>query len=200
MVNPTTNLELPAAGGVRDRVAAAGEAALLLLPAFAGRLTVPCGLTASVRGAAAWRTAGASRVDDVDHPMRGISIQVRHGWDDVEGEIDPEVAEGCASRPDDVGLFGFCFSSIWRLRVVAARTWCSAAPRGSRSRRRMFAVARWALGRLPRSAPLTGKPFPVELAPIGLHECRHTYVSLMHDRRLLAREDRRLRRPRAAPT
>lgn len=24
------------------------------------------------------------------------------------------------------------------------------------------------------------RPFPVELQPIGLHECRHTFVSLMH--------------------
>jgi integrase len=27
---------------------------------------------------------------------------------------------------------------------------------------------------------LRGKPLAVELEPIGLHECRHTYVSLMH--------------------
>ena len=43
---------------------------------------------------------------------------------------------------------------------------------------RRRALGAWASAAV--GAFLTGRALPVELTPIGLHECRHTYVSLMH--------------------
>jgi integrase len=116
--------------------------------------------------------------DDVDTEAR--LIHVRRGWDDVEGAVDPKSRKGTRTVPMGGELrrlllkhmartgrrggdlvFGRTarepFTPTW-VRKQALRCWVGAA----------FDVF------------LTGKSLPVEIDLIGLHECRHTYVSLMH--------------------
>jgi len=176
MVNPTANLELPAVGGVRDRVASADEAALLL--SLLPDRDRPLWATALYAGLRRGELR-ALRVDDVDTDAK--VIHVRHGWDDVAGEIDPKSRKGARRVP---------MTSELRLLLLE-----HLASTGRRGRDLAFgrtavdpflpnAVRRRALGAWAAAAVgafLTGKPFQIELAPIGLHECRHTFVSLMHD-------------------
>jgi integrase len=174
-VNPTANLVLPAAEGVRERVASPEEAAVLLdlLPDDDRALWA----TAFYAGLRRGELRGL-QCDDVDTEAR--LIYVRRGWDDVEGAIDPKSRKGTRVVPMGGELrrlllehmartgrrggdlvFGRTarepFTPTW-IRKRALRAWVSAA-----------------LG-----AFLTGEPLPVEIDLIGLHECRHTYVSLMH--------------------
>jgi integrase len=175
-VNPTHDLELPATAGVRDRVADAVERETLLA-------TLP------EEDRALWATAlyaGLRRgelrglqVDDVDTDAR--VIHVRRGWDDVEGEIEPKSRKGARRVPMTSELRLALLEHLARTGrrgsdLVFGR---GAAEPFTPSQARKRALGSWAAAAV--GAFLTRKALPVELEPIGLHECRHTYVSLMHD-------------------
>ena len=159
-VNPTTGLELPAIRGGRDRIASPNEAAGLLdaLPE---------------RDRALWATAlyaglrrgelMALRWEDVD--LQAGVIRVERGWDMIEGFIAPKTALGRRTVP---------IASVLRTYLIEHRM------RQGRSTGLTF-------GERPT------RPFrpdairhrandaweAAELAPITLHEARHTFASLM---------------------
>jgi uncharacterized cupin superfamily protein len=121
------------------------------------------------------RELRALRVSDVDYPA-DTTIRVELGWDDEGGPIEPKSRKGrrvvpvaselrryllthklATGRDDDELLFGRTRRSRSRRRTSASR----------RARRALSAVGTFLRGE------------SADLEPIALHECRHTYVSLM---------------------
>jgi integrase len=159
-VNPTTGLELPAVDGRRERIASPAEAEALLaaLPE---------------RDRALWATAMygglrrgellALRWEDVDLAT-GV-IHVERSWDAKEGVVAPKSRAARRSVP---------IAAVLREHLVQ---------RALRSGRRSGLV-------FGTSATQPFTPSNVRkranaiwtrrgLDPIGLHECRHTFASLM---------------------
>jgi integrase len=155
--NPTRDLELPAVHGGRDRIAEPREATALLNALEPGDR--PLWATAFYAGLRRGELQ-ALRWSDID-ARKGV-IHVRRSWDRVAGVIEPKSAAGLRSvpipialrsllsAPEDAGN-GFVFG---RAPAVPFEPWTVA----QRARRA------W------RSASLNA---------ITLHECRHTYASLM---------------------
>jgi integrase len=175
VVNPTANLELPAADGVRDRVASPEEAAVLLdlLPDDDRALWA----TAFYAGLRRGELRGL-QCDDVDTEAR--LIHVRRGWDDVEGAIDPKSRKGSRTVPMGGELRRLLLEHIARTGrrggdLVFGRTPGEPFTPSAIRKRALRAWVGAALG-----AFFAGERLPVEIDLIGLHECRHTYVSLMH--------------------
>jgi integrase len=162
-VNPTANLELPAAAGMRERVASAEEAAALLaaLPDDDRALWG----TAVYAGLRRGELRGL-RWEDIDDAVS--VIHVRHGWDEQEGEIEPKSRKGTRRVPVVAPL---------RLLLLEHK-----ARTGRRDSDLVFGrtasepfTPTWVRKRALRAWRAAG------LEPIGLHECRHSFVSLMHD-------------------
>jgi integrase len=160
-LNPTRGLELPRAQGRRDRIASPEEASALLaaLPPD---------------DAAVWATAlyaglrrgelRALQCDDVD--LAGGVIRVERGWDDQEGEIEGKTR--AARRTVPIASVLRDVLAEHKLRTGRAGQelifGASATRPFEPSTVRRRALAAWeAAG----------------LAPIGLHEARHTFASLM---------------------
>jgi len=180
-IDPTKGLELRRPDGRRERIAAPEEARELLdaLP---------------VEDRALWATAlyaglrrgelRALRFSDVDLDAR--VIRVERGWDQEEGEQDgkskaarrtvpiigrlaPLLAAHklAASRDDDALVFGVTGEQAFDPSTV-----------------RRHALAAWGWKQAPRTArkgpgAAWVKAREDALDPIGLHECRHTFASLM---------------------
>jgi integrase len=159
VVNPTVGLEMPAVRSKRDRVASPEESALLLaaLPE---------------RDRALWATAmyaglrrgelTALRIEDVDLD-RGV-IQVRRGWDIVEGEISTK-----SGRERKVPIASPLRKHLEpHLKRIPWSTGLIFGLGGERPFNGTPTVRRaeraWAAAGLDR---------------ITLHECRHTFASLM---------------------
>lgn len=174
-VNPTAHLRMPEGARRRERAASAGEAAALLA-------ALPDG------DRALWATAfyaglrrgelRALRVEDVDAAC--TKLHVRRGWDAVEGEIAPKSEKGARVVPvsgalrlhllEHLALTGRRGSDL-----VFGRTRALPFTPGAVTAR---AAKAWAAAAV--AAFLSGRPTSVAIEPIGLHECRHSYVSLMH--------------------
>ena len=175
VVNPTANLVLPAADGVRDRVASPEEAAALLelLPDEDRALWA----TAFYAGLRRGELRGL-QCDDVDTEAR--LIYVRRGWDDIEGAIEPKSKKGSRTVPMGGELRRLLLEHMARTGrrgrdLVFGRTARDPfTPTWIRKR----AQGCWAAAALV--AFVARRPLPVAIDLIGLHECRHTYVSLMH--------------------
>ncbi len=152
--NPTTGLELPAVRGGRDRVVGRADAARLV---------------AAAPDPAIWATAlyaglrlgelRALRWGDIDPGV----IRVNRSWDPRAGPIEPKSAAGTRSVPIPEALRGHL------------------APTGS--------PGALVFGRAP-GVPFNGAGVTQRaarawkaagLAPIGLHDCRHSYASMMID-------------------
>jgi integrase len=158
-VNPTTGLEMPAVRGGRDRIASPEECAKLLdALASADR---PLWATAMYAGLRRGELM-ALRIEDVD--LAAGVIHVRRGWDTIEGEIatksgrDRRVPIGVALRDH---LDEHLLSLDWTDGLV-------------------FGVSAY--------SPFTGTPTTKRadrawtkagLQRVTLHECRHTFASLM---------------------
>jgi integrase len=159
-VNPTEKLRLPAVRGKRDRVASPEEAAKLIA-------AVP------QRDRALWATAFyaglrrgellALRWEDIALP-RGV-IHISRAWDMREGLIEPKSRSGCRTVPIPAALRDF---------LVEHRM------RQGRSEGLAFG----------RTQTIPFEPVSLKaracsgwknakLSPIGLHEARHTFASLM---------------------
>jgi integrase len=159
-VNPTTGLQLPAVRGRRDRIATADEAAELLA-------AVPDG------DRAIWATAMyaglrrgellALRWSDIDLDAQVIHIE--QAWDVKEGVIAPKSRAGVRTVP----VVRLLHAQLVKQRLLSGRSSGLAfgrspdLPFNSRALSSR-AVAAW----LHRG-----------LNPITLHECRHTFASLM---------------------
>jgi integrase len=171
-VDPTEGLDLPAPSEGRQRAAAPAEAFALLaaLPEDERALWATAFLAGLCRG-----ELRALRVSDVDYPAV-TAIRVERGWDDEEGPIEPKSRKGrrtvsvaselrryllahklATGRDGDQLLFGRAADKAFtptHVRKLARKAWDAAN-----------------VARAEKELP------PLE--PIGLHECRHTYVSLM---------------------
>ena len=176
-VDPTSELDLPESSGRRERAATPREAAALLAP-----LGDDLALWATAFYAGCRRgELRALRVSDV----RGLdgegvaSINVQHGWDDEEGRREPKSKAGVREIPVSETL-----------RVVLAEHVARTGRRGDdllfgRTARDPFtpsdirkrAAKAWASAAV--GAFLRGESLRPELVPIKLHECRHSYSSLL---------------------
>jgi integrase len=171
--NPTSGLRLPNGVGRRERAASPSEAAELL--AALPEDLRPIYATAFYAGLRRGELRGL-RWSDVD--LAGGVIRVQRSWDDVAGAITPKSEKGTrivpvvavlrdelaehkarTGRDGDDFVFGpapdrpFTPSHV---RRSAAKAWTAENERRKKEKQKL-------------------------LAPIGLHECRHTAVSLMHD-------------------
>jgi integrase len=178
LTNPTMDLELPEPGGRRERAATPVEAATILDALFED-------------DRALWATAfyaglrrgelRALRVSD----LRGLdgesvaSIRVERAWDDVEGEVAPKSKASVREVPMPGTLRTILAEHVERQRRRGDDFVFGDAPRTPfvADTVRQRALRAWAASAV--GAFLTGRPLPVELVPIGLHECRHSYSSFL---------------------
>jgi integrase len=159
-VNPCADLQLPAVRSRRERIADPQEAEALL-----------AALTDSDR--ALWATAmyaglrsgeiQALRWEDVD--LAGGVIRVEHGWDAEEGEIGPKTSAGRRKVPIPAILRDYLVShkAVQGLEAGLVFGKTTETPFDHR-RVALRAKAAWKESELER---------------ITLHECRHTFASLM---------------------
>ena len=159
VVNPTTGLDVPATRGRRDRVASPDECRQLLaaLPAGDRPLWAMAMFAGLRRG-----ELQALRIEDVDL-ARGI-IHVHRGWDVKEGEITTKSGKD-RRVPIAVALRDYLDEHLLGLGWQDELVFGSGAaypfePTGIRKR----AINVWKAAKL---------------MPITLHECRHTFASLM---------------------
>lgn len=172
--DPTNRLDLPTDSRPRDRAANPTEAAALLsaLPEEDQALWATAFYAGLRRG-----ELRALRWSDLDD---GLSeIHVSRGWDEVEGEIAPKSEKGARRVPIASALRLILLEHNARTGrrgedLVFGRT--ASAP-FTPTHIRDRALRAWAAAAV--GAFLNGGR-GVELEPIGLHECRHTFVSLMH--------------------
>jgi len=158
-VNPTTGLELPAVRGTRDRVANPEEAKRLLDALQRDRALWATALFAGLRRG----ELRALRWETVDFD-RGV-IRVVSSWDRKAGAVAPKSRAGLRTVP---------MASALRMNLVEHRR------ETGRATGLVFG----------RTAELAFDPSAVSdrankawaaagLTRIGLHECRHTFASLM---------------------
>lgn len=160
-VNPTTDLEVPRATGRRERIAAPDEAAALLA-------------ALSVEDRAVWATAmyGGLRRGELrallwtDVDLAGGVLRVERSWDDQEGEIEVKTRAGRRTVPVAAALRDI-------LLEHRLRTWDAGFVFGA-SDTAPFEPST-AIRRAQRAWRAAG------LEPIGFHEARHTFASLMID-------------------
>ena len=158
-VNPTAGLELPAVRGSRDRIASPTEAKRLLEALDQDRALWATAMYAGLR-------LGELRALDWDAVdlARGV-IEVRRSWDAVEGPIEPKSRAGRRSVPVAAAL---------RLHLAEDRLYS-----GRRSGLVFGRAADVPLAPVSVHARALAVWRRAGLAPITLHECRHTFASLM---------------------
>jgi integrase len=158
-LNPTRGLELPAVRGERDRIASPQEAAKLLAALTQDRALWATALYAGLRRGELL----ALKWDCVD--FRRETIEVRRGWDAKEGIIEPKSRAGRRFVPMSNTLRRFLEehrrACPWQDGLVFGHT-------GDRP---------FAPGTLTKRARKAWRA--ADLTPITLHECRHTFASLM---------------------
>jgi integrase len=171
--DPTKLLDLPAGSQPRERAASPAEAAALLevLPPEDRALWATAFYAGLRRG-----ELRALRWVDVNDAA--TEIHVRRGWDDVEGEIAPKSEKGTRKVPVASSLRLQLLEHKARTGrrgddLVFGRTATSPFTATHVRDRAHGAWAAAAVGSFLRCEPSS-------LEPIGLHECRHTFVSLMH--------------------
>jgi len=173
VVNPTTGLQLPAVDARRERTATPTEADELL-----------AALPSSER--ALWATAfygglrrgelRALRAADVD--VKAGIITVSRSWDDIEGDTQPKSRKGTRKVP----IPALLSKGLAEHLAATGRRGDDFIFGSTRdtpfdpNKVRRVALDGWAVEnkkRADRKQP--------ELNSIGLHECRHTYVSFMYE-------------------
>jgi integrase len=177
LIDPTRGLRLPASTGRRERIATCDEARRLIE-------------ALQPEDGALWATAmyaglrhgelRALQVRDVD--LERHRINVRRGWDQYEGEIDPKSRSGTRptiiTKPLHHLLTGHLRDSGREGRdLIFGRT--PTKPFQSSSVNKRVRKA-WAAARKREDSQETGLPGE-RIRSIGLQECRHTAVSQMLD-------------------
>jgi integrase len=179
ILNPTANLRLPMPTGTRDRVATPSEAEELLdaLPTEDRTLWAVAVYAGLRRG-----ELRALRWSDVDLGENVVSVE--RSWDEKEGAVAPKSRKGTRRVPIPGVLRRYLIEHKMRTgRDGEDLVFGSAADRPfTPSAIRKRALKAWAARNAEevKRAEEEGRE-PQLLQPIGLHECRHTYVSLMHD-------------------
>jgi integrase len=176
-INPTTGLELPALRGRRDRIASPAEAASLIeaLPESERALWATALYAGLRRG-----ELMALRWQDID--LGAGVIVVEHSYDPTSGTtVEPKSRCGRRRVPLAAVLRGHLaahkLACGWSDGLVFGRT--ATRPRSDGSIRNRAAKA-WADANAAETekAEQEGRK-PNLLVPIGLHEARHTFASLM---------------------
>jgi integrase len=159
-INPTRDLRLPARRGKRERIASVDEAARLIaaLPEAERALWATAFYAGLRRG-----ELRALRWENVD--LASGTISVVASWDDRHGEISPKSRSGVRSVPIIANLRPFLIEH----RALTGRT--SGYVFG-RAHDVVF-MDTTARNRALRAWRTAG------LAPIGLHEARHTFASYL---------------------
>jgi integrase len=160
-INPTTGLRLPAIRGGRDRIASPKEAVRLLraLPA-ADRSLWATALYAGLRRGELM----ALRWGDVDFAL-GV-IRVARAWDPKErAMIAPKSAAGARRVP---------VPAVLRAYLAPHKLLSAADPSGLVFGARGEPFSASSIGERAQRAWRDAR-----LQPISLHECRHTFASLM---------------------
>ena len=177
-VNPTSGLDLPAVTGRRDRIASPAEAEELLtaLPEADRALWA----TAFYAGLRRGELRGL-KWEAVD--LTAGMIHVEQGFDDKEGAIETKSDAGRRKVPIVAALRSYLVGH--RLRSGRATgyvfTGRGTGPFTPSAVRRRAATAWKAENkrRAEREQELDNGTKLVRLVPIGLHECRHTFASLL---------------------
>jgi integrase len=160
-VNPTAGLRLPAIRGRRDRIASPAEAAKLLaaLPE-ADRPLWACAMFAGLRRGELL----ALRFEDVD--LRAGLLHVERAYDPVARiYVEPKSRAGKRTVP---------LPAVLREHLAAARL------RAGRPHGLVFGVdAETPFDYLKTTRRAQRAWRDAELEPLGLHEARHTFASLM---------------------
>jgi integrase len=158
--NPTLKLALPAVRQRRERVARAAEAEALLaaLPSDQRALWATALYAGLRRG-----ELQALRWQDVDLE-RGL-VTIQHSWDRYAGLIEPKSRSGARRVPIPAALRRRLLAHQLRLGRPE-NGWVFPSADGSRP----FDSA-WATTKARRAWAAAGR------APIGLHECRHSYAA-----------------------
>lgn len=174
-MDPTDGLDLPDPGGRRERAASPVEAAALLaaIPEDDRALWA----TAFYAGLRRGELRGLQD-DDVD--LTENVIHVRRGWDDVAGAIEPKSENGARRVPLPSLLRRYLLEHRARTGRRGDELFFGRSAREPFTPTHVRASARKAWAVAAVGAFLRGESLGVELVPIGLHEARHTYVSLMH--------------------
>ena len=177
-VSPCANLDLPKPQGKRDRIASPDEARTLLdaLPDGDRALWA----TAFYAGLRRGELRGL-RWSDIDLP--GRELHVRRSWDDDEGAIDGKSEAADRTVPIVAALAPEL--AAHKLQAGGGELAFAVECRPfipSTIRRR--ALAAWGWKDMPnadRSGPrrVLVKAHPDALEPIGLHEARHTFASIL---------------------
>lgn len=198
--NPTTGIELPKDDGKRDRIASPEEAERLLAALTEDRALWATAFYAGLRRG----ELCALRWSDVD--LGASEIHVRRAWDQYEGELDPKSDAGrrvipllaalrdfldehklVSGRGGDDLVFGrsasepFVASTI-RNRAIAAWDAANLARLRAQAEALGAAVDDQASREEVEAAIAVADPGAKALAlldPITLHECRHTFASML---------------------
>lgn len=158
-LNPITGVELPAVRGKRDRIASPAEAAALIAAlAEQDQALWATAFYAGLRLGELW----ALRDEDVDLEV-GV-IRVERSWDRQEGVIEPKSRAGRRAVPIVAALRSHLAARKLRRGNGIALFFGE----GTRPFNRDQLVA--------RAAKAWKK---AELTPIGLHEGRHTFASIL---------------------
>jgi len=159
-VNPTSGLELPAMEGARDRIASPAEAVELLAALPKGDRAIWA--TAMYAGLRRGELL-ALRWEDLD--LAAGIIHVERSWDAKEGVVGPKSRAGRRTVPIPASLRDYLVEHKLRSgRHVGLVFGTSYTQPFTPSNVRKRANAAWLV---------------LGLEPIGLHECRHTFASLM---------------------
>jgi integrase len=173
LVNPTTNLRLPVANGRRERVASPQEAAELIEALPEGQRCL--WWTAALAGLRRGELRGL-RWSDVDLGENVIAVE--RSWDEKVGPVAPKSRKGTRRVPIPASLR----KHLLEQKMRTGRDGEDLVFGSSRARPftpthvRKLALAAWEAVNVERR-----EEEQTELKPIGLHELRHSYVSLMHD-------------------
>lgn len=155
-INPTTGIQLPAVRGRRDRVASPSEAVDLIVALR--RDDQPLWATAMYAGL---RAGELRALDWANVDLRAGLLHVERSWDPKEGLIEPKSRAGRRTVPvagvlreflmRDENARGFVFGRSRAIPFQPMSVWRRARSDWERA----------------------------GLRAIGLHECRHTFASLM---------------------
>lgn len=158
-VNPASDLSLPAVRGKRDRIASPQEASKLLaaLPVEDRPLWATAMYAGLRRG-----ELMALRWEDVD--LAANVIRVERSWDLKEGEIEPKSQAGRRTAPIPSVLRDYLVEHRIRADDAEGRAFGHGSEPFDVNRVRVDAIRAWE---------------GVGLEAITLHECRHTFASLM---------------------
>ena len=175
-VNPTREVDLPAARGRRERIATAVEAARLI--ATLPDSDRPIWATAFYAGLRRGELQ-ALRASDID--LGRAEIAVQRSWDQYEGPIAPKSKAGIRTVP----ILGVLRDQLDARALATGSDLVFGrgrddpfAPKAIADR----AKRAWeAANKREREAAEREGRDPELLRPITLHECRHTFASLLID-------------------